>query len=72
MIHKGLAQCVITTNLDGLYRKAGLKSGPNGNLVCLHGDVYIERCTGCKKEFERNYEVRQADQLHVHDHHIRY
>lgn len=55
LIRNGLAQFVITTNLDGLFRKAGLKG--HEHLCCLHGDIYIERCTGCGYDFERNYHV---------------
>eukprot|EP00659_Diplonema_papillatum_P007267 gene7267-11203_t len=58
---------VITTNVDGLFRKAGLKA--HAELCCLHGDIYVERCTGCGRDFERNYHVRQANR-HVHDHHV--
>ena len=68
LLRRGLAHYVVTTNLDGLYRKAGLAG--RGELCCLHGDVYIERCTGCGHDFERNYEVRQAKLLHVHDHRV--
>lgn len=41
LIELGLAHFVVTTNLDGIYRKAGLKG--HTQLCCLHGDIYIER-----------------------------
>eukprot|EP01094_Clydonella_sp_ATCC50884_P026460 TRINITY_DN725_c0_g1_i1.p1 TRINITY_DN725_c0_g1~~TRINITY_DN725_c0_g1_i1.p1 ORF type:complete len:421 (-),score=92.25 TRINITY_DN725_c0_g1_i1:128-1390(-) len=66
LIRHNLAHYVVTTNLDGIYRKAGL----GDCLCCLHGDVYIERCTGCGYDFERNYEVRQQNAIHVHDHKV--
>eukprot|EP01012_Entosiphon_sulcatum_P035464 TRINITY_DN45010_c0_g1_i1.p1 TRINITY_DN45010_c0_g1~~TRINITY_DN45010_c0_g1_i1.p1 ORF type:complete len:489 (+),score=71.52 TRINITY_DN45010_c0_g1_i1:21-1487(+) len=65
LIRHGIAHFVVTTNLDGLYRKAGLVD--HQTAVYLHGDVYIERCTGCGYEYERNYHTRQ-DSTHVHDH----
>ncbi|KAH3757057.1 transcriptional regulator, Sir2 family protein [Pelomyxa schiedti] len=65
LMRLGLAHHVITTNLDGIYRKAGLQG--HTQLTCLHGDIYIERCTGCGYDFERNFEVRQP-RTHVHDH----
>jgi len=65
LIRLGLAHYVVTTNLDGIYRKTCLQG--HTQLCCLHGDVYIERCTGCGYDFERNYHTRQ-DFLHVHDH----
>lgn len=67
LIRKGFAKYVVTTNLDGLYRKAGLKVPEE---VCfLHGDTYTERCTSCGYDFERNFPVRNKG-LHVHDHHV--
>jgi len=65
LLRKGYAHYIITTNLDGIYRKAGLIA--HQQFCCLHGDVYAERCTHCNYEFERNWEVRK-DYIHVHDH----
>jgi len=65
LIRIGIAHYVVTTNLDGIYRKAGLQG--HTQLCCLHGDIYIERCTGCGYDFERNFKVR-TDSIHVHDH----
>jgi len=65
LIRLGIAHYVVTTNLDGIYRKSGLKA--HEQLCFLHGDVYTERCTGCGYDFERNFHVRQ-DNIHVHDH----
>jgi len=59
------AHYVVTTNLDGIHRKSGLKA--HSQLCNLHGDVYVERCTACGEDFERNYHVRRP-RLGVHDH----
>jgi NAD-dependent SIR2 family protein deacetylase len=67
LIRLGICHYVVTTNLDGIFRKAGLKG--HEQLCCLHGDIYIERCTACGYDFERNYHVRQ-DETHVHDHKV--
>jgi len=67
LIKRNIAHYVITTNLDGIFRKAGLEG--HTQLCCLHGDIYIERCTKCGYDFERNYHVRQ-DETHVHDHKV--
>eukprot|EP01012_Entosiphon_sulcatum_P003291 TRINITY_DN11000_c0_g1_i1.p1 TRINITY_DN11000_c0_g1~~TRINITY_DN11000_c0_g1_i1.p1 ORF type:complete len:376 (-),score=56.88 TRINITY_DN11000_c0_g1_i1:55-1149(-) len=67
LVRMGIAHCVVTTNLDGLYRKAGLVD--HVNAVYLHGDIYVERCTACGYDFERNYHVRQPG-THVHDHKV--
>ena len=58
LIRRGDASHVVTTNLDGLHRKSGLQH--HAQLTCLHGDIYIERCTGCGFEFERDYHVRKT------------
>merc|ERR1711998_255057 len=70
LVRRGLAHHVVTTNLDGLHRKSGLTH--HQNLTCLHGDIYIERCTACGHEEERDYNVRKSAprQLNVHDHSI--
>ena len=36
------ALTVVTQNVDGLHRRAG-----NREVVCLHGDIWRVRCTGC-------------------------
>ena len=66
MVQVGRAHHVVTTNLDGIFRKSGLSVD---QLCCLHGDIYIERCTSCGYDFERNYHVRQKG-IHVHDHKV--
>merc|ERR1712093_523032 len=70
LVRHGLAQHVVTTNLDGLHRKSGLEH--HKSLTCLHGDIYIERCTACAHEVERDYHVRNnaPRKLNVHDHSI--
>ncbi len=50
--HKALADLerrsesfwLITQNVDGLHRQAGSKK-----VLCLHGDIWRTRCTGCRK-----------------------
>eukprot|EP00472_Partenskyella_glossopodia_P012796 CAMPEP_0197515390 /NCGR_PEP_ID=MMETSP1318-20131121/539_1 /TAXON_ID=552666 /ORGANISM="Partenskyella glossopodia, Strain RCC365" /LENGTH=576 /DNA_ID=CAMNT_0043063753 /DNA_START=74 /DNA_END=1804 /DNA_ORIENTATION=- len=67
LVRRNMARFVVTTNLDGIHRKSGLKAHEE---VCnLHGCVYAERCTGCGYDFERNYNTRRRN-IHVHDHHI--
>merc|ERR1711924_328069 len=66
LVGQGLANYVVTTNLDGLHRRSGLKA--HSELCCLHGDIYVERRTKCNYEFERNYYVRRA--AHVQDHEV--
>jgi len=68
LIHAGLAHFVVTTNLDGIYRKAGLQA--HEQVCFLHGDMYTERCTACGYDFERNWRVRQGSRIHGHDHSV--
>merc|ERR1711988_130803 len=70
LVSCGQARHVVTTNLDGLHRKSGLQH--HKTLTCLHGDIYIERCTACGHEEERDYHVRNnaPRKLNVHDHSI--
>jgi len=67
-----MAKHVVTTNLDGLHHKSGLEH--HKQLTCLHGDIYVERCTNpaCGHEFHREYHVRNSAprRLNVHDHSI--
>ncbi|KAH3767871.1 transcriptional regulator, Sir2 family protein [Pelomyxa schiedti] len=65
LLHRGLAHYMVTTNCDGILRKAGFVG--HVNLTCLHGDIYVERCTACGYDFERNWHTRQPD-THIHDH----
>lgn len=43
---------VITQNCDGLHRKANT---PLSILYELHGNVFVEYCEKCEKEYERDY-----------------
>ncbi len=42
---------IITQNVDGLHMRSGSK-----NVLCLHGDIWKVRCTGCYRE-EYNFDV---------------
>ncbi len=42
---------LVTQNVDGLHDRAG-----NHNVVKLHGDIWLVRCTGCGAE-QRNEQV---------------
>jgi len=41
------AVTLITQNVDGLHALAG-----NRNVVCVHGDIWLVRCTQCGSEVE--------------------
>lgn len=47
---KGKLKAVITQNIDGLHQKAGSK-----NVIELHGTIYRNYCTVCKREYPVEY-----------------
>ena len=55
LVDAGIVKEVISTNHDGLHMKSGLKIGEN--LHEIHGNVYVERCVRCFKDFIRPYPV---------------
>lgn len=48
----GILKHIISQNVDGLHRKSGI---PAAALSELHGNIFVERCTKCGTEFERNF-----------------
>ena len=49
---EGLVGGVVSTNVDNLHCKSG-----NVSLAELHGNVFVERCASCKKDFRRSFDV---------------
>ncbi|MGC8970896.1 MAG: NAD-dependent protein deacylase [bacterium] len=52
----GKLKAVITQNIDGLHQKAGSR-----NVLELHGSIYRNYCTSCKKSFELDYVINSKD-----------
>lgn len=48
----GLLKHIISQNVDGLHRKSGI--APDA-LSELHGNIFVERCTTCGCEYEREF-----------------
>eukprot|EP00747_Dinoflagellata_sp_TGD_P045770 gnl/TRDRNA2_/TRDRNA2_144041_c1_seq1.p1 gnl/TRDRNA2_/TRDRNA2_144041_c1~~gnl/TRDRNA2_/TRDRNA2_144041_c1_seq1.p1 ORF type:complete len:385 (+),score=49.25 gnl/TRDRNA2_/TRDRNA2_144041_c1_seq1:121-1155(+) len=48
----GILKHIISQNVDGLHRKSGI---PAHALSELHGNIFVERCTRCGWEYERNF-----------------
>lgn len=46
----GKLKAVVTQNIDGLHQMAGSK-----NVIELHGSIYKNYCTKCKKEYSAEY-----------------
>lgn len=43
-------RCVITQNIDGLHKKAGLN-----HVLEIHGTIYKNHCMKCGKEYDASY-----------------
>eukprot|EP00928_Gymnodinium_smaydae_P041587 TRINITY_DN28122_c0_g1_i2.p1 TRINITY_DN28122_c0_g1~~TRINITY_DN28122_c0_g1_i2.p1 ORF type:complete len:344 (+),score=19.33 TRINITY_DN28122_c0_g1_i2:56-1087(+) len=50
----GILKHIISQNVDGLHRKSGIATSA---LSELHGNIFVERCTKCNMEYERDYNV---------------
>uniref|UniRef100_A0A8R1HLP7 protein acetyllysine N-acetyltransferase n=1 Tax=Caenorhabditis japonica TaxID=281687 RepID=A0A8R1HLP7_CAEJA len=50
-LHKaGYIKTIITQNVDGLDRKVGI---PVKDLIEVHGNLFLEKCTTCQREYVR-------------------
>jgi NAD-dependent SIR2 family protein deacetylase len=58
LIQQGLLKHVITQNCDGLHRLSGV---PTENLSELHGNIFVEYCKKCEREYERKQDVTDDD-----------
>lgn len=58
LVEEGIMKHVVSQNVDGLHRKSGIASE---NISELHGNIYIEKCTKCHKEYLRDVDVVTSD-----------
>ena len=63
LISEGILKHVISQNVDGLHRKSGIASE---DISELHGNIYIEKCKNCKKEYLRDVDVCTSNCATVH------
>jgi len=54
LMEKGILKFVVSQNVDGLHRKSGI---PPDKLAELHGNVNLEKCKKCHKEYLRDFDV---------------
>ena len=63
LMEAGLLKHVISQNCDGLHRRSGI---PAEKLSEVHGNTNLEVCIKCKKEYMRDFRVRNAQRVHEH------
>ena len=54
LLHTGKLQHIVSQNVDGLHLRSGI---PRSQLAELHGNCFAERCTKCKREYIRDFEM---------------
>jgi NAD-dependent SIR2 family protein deacetylase len=57
LVRRGHVKFVVSTNVDGLHMRSGLKRGTN--LAELHGNSYLEVCEACGESYLRPQDVLQ-------------
>jgi len=55
LVNIGKVKYLISQNVDGLHIRSGI---PKNKLSELHGNIFIEECRNCKKEYFRDFDVQ--------------
>ncbi|XP_055387149.1 NAD-dependent protein deacetylase Sirt6 [Condylostylus longicornis] len=62
LVEKGYIHYVVSQNIDGLHLKSGLQ---RKFLAELHGNMFIEQCNKCKKQYVRNKCTTSVGQKYI-------
>lgn len=54
LVAAGMVKTVLTQNVDNLHRRAGVAQD---DIVELHGNLQVERCDTCGRDFERDFRI---------------
>ncbi|GMH35465.1 hypothetical protein BSKO_03333 [Bryopsis sp. KO-2023] len=55
LVSRGKISYVVSQNVDGLHLRTGI---PRDKIAELHGNCFAERCSKCKKEYIRDFEMK--------------
>lgn len=59
LVEHGYVQYIVSQNIDGLHLKSGLD---RKYLAELHGNIFIEQCQKCRRQFIRKTAVETVGQ----------
>lgn len=63
LMDRGILKSIISQNVDGLHRKSGI---PFDELYELHGNMNLEVCKECNKNYLRSFMVRDTSDPKEH------
>ena len=63
LMDRNILKTVISQNVDGLHRKSGI---PANKIYEVHGNTNLEVCQICKKDYMRDFRVREAQKNTEH------
>jgi len=63
MYENGIVKHIVSQNCDGLHIRSGI---PKTALSEVHGNMYIEVCSSCHREFVRTFDVTENTRRFFH------
>ena len=57
LMDRDILKTIISQNVDGLHRKSGI---PSDKIFEVHGNTNLEKCEKCKKDYMRDFKVREG------------
>eukprot|EP00054_Salpingoeca_dolichothecata_P019642 m.122392 g.122392 ORF g.122392 m.122392 type:complete len:415 (+) comp23331_c0_seq1:447-1691(+) len=64
LMETGHLKGLVSQNTDGLHRRSGI---PPAKLFELHGNSNLETCKKCKRQYLRDFKVRNNKKVHSHE-----